>query len=134
MAVLHCVITSPEGLIFEGDARFIVVPAVDGEMGVLPRHAPMIAALGGGEIRVEPAAGGGRKRFFVDGGFVQVLKNQVTLLGTEVEPLDGMERAKAQARLDDLLRSSPAAGANLEERDAFQEKVRVSRRRLKLVG
>ena len=135
MAALQCVITSPEGLIFEGAARSVVVPAPDGEVGILPRHAPLIGTLGSGEVRVEPAEGSGKKaRFFLDGGFVQVLKNKVTILATEAEPLESLSRAAAEARVAALTSSPPPRAASLEDRDAWSEKLRAARRRVKLAG
>jgi F-type H+-transporting ATPase subunit epsilon len=134
MATLQCVITSPEGLVFEGEARSVVVPAADGEMGILPRHAPLIGALGSGELRIDAVSGQKGLRYFLDGGFVQVLKNRVTVLATSAEPLEGMDRAGAEARLKAVLESAPAKGAGLEEREAHLERVRVARKRVKLAS
>ena len=131
---LHCVITSPEGLVFEGDARFVVVTAVDGEMGILPRHAPLIAALGAGEIRVETVDSSEKKRFFLDGGFVQVLNGEVTVLATEAEALESLNRTAAEERLNQLLERPPSRNATLEERDGWEDKIRVARCRVKLAS
>ena len=131
---LHCVITSPEGLVFEGNARFVVVPAMDGEMGILQRHAPLIAALGAGEIRVETVDSSEKKRFFLDGGFVQVLEDSVTVLATEAEALESLNRTAAEERLNLLLESPPSRSATLEERDGWENKIRVARRRVKLAS
>jgi len=140
MALLHCVVTSPEGLIFEGSARSVVVPAVDGELGILPRHAPLIGALGHGEVRIEvgepsqaaSADGSGKARYFLNGGFLQVVQDRVTILATEAEPLDSLARAKEEEKVKSLLSSRPASGANMAEREAFEEKLRVARHRVKL--
>ena len=67
---------------------FLVVTAADGELCILPRHAPLIAALGNGEARVTLGKDGRRARFFIHGGFCQVLNNQVTVLATRVESLE----------------------------------------------
>lgn len=133
MAALHCVITSPEGLIFEGEAKSVVVPAADGELGVLPRHAPLVGMLGAGEVRVEPASGGQKIRFFLDGGFIQVLKDRVTVLATQVDALQGLSRASLEAKLKALESSAPSRKEGLEARDAWNEQLRIARRRLKLV-
>ena len=53
MALLDCILATPDGAIFSGKARSIVVPAVDGELGILPRHAPLIGALGCGDQRLD---------------------------------------------------------------------------------
>jgi F-type H+-transporting ATPase subunit epsilon len=121
---LQCVITSPEGLVFEGTAQSVVVPAVDGELGVLPRHAPLIAALGNGELRVTLTDAAKRLRFFIHGGFLQVLKNKVSVLATHVDSLEPSAKADAEAKLL----------APLPEREAWRERVEAARRRVKLVG
>ena len=69
MANLECVLTSPEELVFEGKVRSVVVPATDGEMGILPRHAPLIGALSYGELRIEKEDGQKAHYFVQDGGF-----------------------------------------------------------------
>lgn len=71
-------VISPEKTIFEGDADSIVVPAWDGQLGVMRGHAPMLALLGQGEMRV--ATGGGEQRFQINGGFMQVADDVVTVL------------------------------------------------------
>ena len=99
MTQLHCVITSPEGLIFAGNARSVVVPAVDGELGILPRHAPLIGALGRGIVRIQEADASTNSRFFVSGGFLQILKNEVTILATEAEPRESFVRTAAEEKV-----------------------------------
>lgn len=71
-------VISPESTIFEGDADAIVVPAWDGQLGVMRGHAPMLVLLGEGEMRV--TAGGSEQRFRISGGFMQVADDVVTVL------------------------------------------------------
>jgi F-type H+-transporting ATPase subunit epsilon len=75
---LQVAIISPESTIFEGEADMVIAPAWDGEVGVLRGHAPMLVLLGAGEMRVKSAAG--EQRFRVDGGFMQVADDVVTVL------------------------------------------------------
>lgn len=74
-------VISPERTLFEGPARFVVVPAYDGEIGILHDHAPLMALLGEGPLRVETETGS--LRFHVSGGFVQVVNNEVSVLSEE---------------------------------------------------
>ena len=74
-------VISPEQKLFEGPAKFAVVPAYDGELGILHDHAPLMALLGEGALRVE--TGSGSRRFHVKGGFVQVVDNEVSVLSEE---------------------------------------------------
>ncbi len=76
-------VVSPEKALFEGVASFVVVPAHDGELGILPDHAPLMALLGTGTLRVVTPQG--TRRFNVSGGFVQVVDNRVSVLSEEAE-------------------------------------------------
>jgi F-type H+-transporting ATPase subunit epsilon len=76
--VLHVSVISPEASLFEGDATAVVVPAFDGEVGILTGHAPMMSLLGKGQLRID--ATGGERRFSVEGGFLQVIGNQVRVV------------------------------------------------------
>jgi len=79
-------LVSPEQALFEGEATAVVAPAFDGEVGILPRHAPFLTLLGTGELVIRGADGA--KRFHVEGGFLQVVANRVRVVA---------ETAKAQA-------------------------------------
>lgn len=75
---LDVTVIDPEKTVFQGAADMVVVPAWDGEVGVLRGHAPMMVLLGAGHIRV--GRGKDVKRFAVSGGFLQVAHNVVTVL------------------------------------------------------
>lgn len=76
--LLKVSVISPERVLFEGDAQGVVAPAFDGELGILPLHAPLMTLLGHGTLRVN--TGEGEKRFAVDGGFLQIVDNQVRVV------------------------------------------------------
>ena len=69
-------VISPEATLFEGEASSVVAPAFDGEVGILPSHAPMVTTLGSGILRID----NGEARFQVEGGFVQVVDNVVRVV------------------------------------------------------
>lgn len=73
--MLKVSVISPEAVLYEGDAESVVAPAFDGEVGILTGHAPMMALLGKGVLRL-----GGGQRFNVDGGFLQVVDNTVRVV------------------------------------------------------
>ena len=132
MADLRCVLTSPEELLFEGKVRSVVVPALDGELAVLPRHAPLVGALSYGELRLE-LEDGRRARYFVHGGgFVEVLNNEVSVLATNVEDLAGVEIQAAEEHLRDLL-GHEVASSDIEELELHRERIEIAKRRLGLV-
>ncbi len=74
--MLKVSVISPEAVLFEGETDSVVAPAYDGEVGILTGHAPLMALLGNGELRL----GGASKRFNVNGGFMQVLNNEVRVV------------------------------------------------------
>lgn len=80
-------VVSPEKVLFEGDATALVVPAYDGLIGILPRHAPLLALLGRGTLTVK-SQGQGERRFTVGGGFVQVHGNSVRVVTEEAAAID----------------------------------------------
>jgi F-type H+-transporting ATPase subunit epsilon len=79
--MLHVSVISPEASLFEGDASAVVAPAYDGEVGILTGHAPMMTLLGKGELRIDATAGA--RRFTIEGGFLQVIGNQVRVVAEQ---------------------------------------------------
>ena len=75
---LNVSVISPERTLFEGSVDSIVAPAFDGEVGILPGHAPMMTLLGKGTLRL--GDGGSAGRFHVEGGFLQVVDNAVRVV------------------------------------------------------
>jgi F-type H+-transporting ATPase subunit epsilon len=74
-------VISPERTVFEGSVDSLVAPAFDGEVGILPQHAPMMTLLGKGILRLGQDGSAGR--FVIEGGFLQVLNDSVRVV-TEV--------------------------------------------------
>jgi len=75
--MLKVSVISPEAVLFEGEADSVVAPAYDGEVGILTGHAPLMALLGQGELRLGSGSG---RRFNVSGGFIQVINNDVRVV------------------------------------------------------
>jgi F-type H+-transporting ATPase subunit epsilon len=78
VADLKVSVISPERVLYEGTARGVIAPAFDGEVGILPMHAPLMTLLGRGTLRVDTADG--EQRFQVDGGFLQVVDDAVRVV------------------------------------------------------
>jgi len=79
---LQCVIVTPEKAILDEPADMVILPMVDGELGVQPRRAALVGRLGNGELRIK--LGNETKRLRVEGGFAQVRSDVVTVLTTRV--------------------------------------------------
>lgn len=78
---LQVSVISPEQVLFEGAASSVTAPAFDGEVGILPMHAPMMTLLGTGTLQVQ--SGEGLKRFRIAGGFLQVVDDTVRVVTEE---------------------------------------------------
>jgi F-type H+-transporting ATPase subunit epsilon len=86
MAQLEVDIVDADGKVWSGPARQVSAPAFDGEMGILPGHTPVLAVLRAGEVRVTEHAGTPALRWRVDGGFMSVDSDQVTLVVDDARP------------------------------------------------
>jgi F-type H+-transporting ATPase subunit epsilon len=80
---MRVVVVTPERALYEGEATSVVVPAYDGLVGILPRHAPFLSLLGTGTLLVR--ADDGEHRFRVAGGFVQVVENVVRVVAEKAD-------------------------------------------------
>lgn len=76
--MLKVSVISPESVLFEGEVTSVIAPAFDGEVGILENHAPMMSLLGKGSLRL--GGSGGEKRFNIEGGFLQVVGNNVRIV------------------------------------------------------
>jgi len=79
-------VVSPERQLFEGEATAVVAPAYDGEVGILPRHAPFLTLLGKGKLVVRHG-GAEAQHFVVAGGFLQVAGNRVRVVVEQAQAL-----------------------------------------------
>ena len=91
-------IVSPEKLLLSRPVDMVVIPAAEGEIGVLPQHSPMIVLLRGGTIRLYDG-GQVTERLFVSGGFAEITPSRVTVLADEATPVAAVSRAEGEKRL-----------------------------------
>jgi F-type H+-transporting ATPase subunit epsilon len=92
---IHVNIVSAEGEIFTGDADMVFAPARSGEVGIAPRHAPLITTLKPGSVRVQ--TGDGEKLFYVTGGILEIQPHLVTVLADSALHADQLDEAEALA-------------------------------------
>jgi len=92
---IHVNIVSAEGAIFEGEADMVFAPAKAGEVGIAPRHAPLITTLKPGSVRVQ--SGETEKLFYVTGGILEVQPYLVTVLADSALHADQLDEAEALA-------------------------------------
>ncbi|MCH2202488.1 MAG: F0F1 ATP synthase subunit epsilon [Fuerstiella sp.] len=123
MADLNLVVVTPEKTVIDRTAASIRVPMFDGSAGVYPRRAPVVGRLGIGELRVN-GNDGSSESYFIDGGFIQVKGEQVSVLTSAVQPLSEIDRAKAQADLEAAIAESAVGEEALAALVHRQERAR----------
>ena len=131
---LQLEIVTPEKLAYQGEVDSVQLPGSEGELGVLPHHAPLVSTLGAGELRLRK---GGEDEFFaIVGGFLQVLPDKVVVMAETADMASeiDLERAQeARRKAEQTLESGFVEGADLAAaRAALQTallRIRVAERR-----
>ncbi len=114
MATLHLDIVTQEKRLFSGDVDMVVAPGSEGELGILPHHAPLITTLREGALRVK--LGGGEELFSIGGGFMEVQPDHVIVLADVAEKAEEIDIARAEdakRRAEQMLKERPA-GVDLD--------------------
>ena len=117
-------VVTPEGPAFEGDAEMLIVPGAAGEIGVLARHAPLVAMLNAGSTRVH--LGDGEVRQFATGpGFFQVLDDRAIALVDAAVPAGEIDEARARRELDEARAELARVDAGDSTADRWQLEQRI---------
>ena len=96
---IHVDVVSAEESIYSGEAEFVVLPGEAGELGIYPRHIPLITRIRPGAVRIKPAGGGEEELIFVQGGILEVQPTVITVLAdTAIRGYD-LDEAKANEAL-----------------------------------
>ena len=94
-STIHVDVVSTEASIFSGEAEFVVLPGEAGELGIYPRHTPLITRIKPGAVRIMPAGGGEEQLIFVAGGILEVQPHLVTVLADTAIRGHDLDEAKA---------------------------------------
>ncbi|HTP38347.1 MAG TPA: F0F1 ATP synthase subunit epsilon [Steroidobacteraceae bacterium] len=116
-------IVSAEGEIFSGPATIVFLPASEGEIGVTPRHAPLLSMLKAGEVRVK-TPDGGEQYFFVGGGALEIQPQQVTVLADTAARAHDLDEAAAVAARQ---RAEEALAGNLTKLEQAEVQAELAR-------
>ena len=101
MATVHVELVSVERLLWSGEARMVIARTTEGELGVLPGHAPLLGELApGGIVRIQQEDGGEELVFAVHGGFLSVTDDGVSILAELAERADEIDVGRAQQALE----------------------------------
>jgi F-type H+-transporting ATPase subunit epsilon len=128
-------VVTPEGAAFEGDAEMLIVPGAAGEIGVLARHAPLVAMLNAGSTRVH--LGDGEIRQFATGpGFFQVLEDRAIALVDAAVPAGEIDEAGARRELDEARAELARVDSGESDADRWQleQRIRHAENQLSVLG
>jgi len=98
-ATIHVDVVSAEESIYSGEAEFVVLPGEAGELGIYPRHTPLITRIRPGAVRILPAGGGEEQLIFVAGGILEVQPKVITVLADTAIRGHDLDEAKANEAL-----------------------------------
>ena len=130
MSTVQCIVVTPEETVRDEQVEMVVLPLYDGEIGICPGHSAMIGRLGYGEMRL--TAGGTTTRWYVDGGFVQVADNVVSVLtqrAVAAEELDAEVITERLAAAESQTANSPELFARRDRAVAqSRAQLRIARR------
>jgi len=128
--MFHLSIVTAEGSLYEGDIEMLVAPAVDGEVGIMTNHHPMVTKLGPGAMRVVKTDKT-EEVLFVNGGYLEILNNKATILADAAENMEKIEVEQAKA----ARQSAQAMLKNVTgevDREKLEEEIRVQTLRERL--
>src|SRR6476659_4266768 len=109
MATLHVDVVSAEGSIFSGEAKFVALPGEMGELGIMPRHTPLITRIKPGAVRIQRADTNEEEFVFVAGGILEVQPNRVTVLSDTAirgKDLDEEKASEAKRAAEEALKNA----------------------------
>ena len=109
MATLHVSVVSAEGSIFDGEAKFVALPGESGELGIMPRHTPLITRIRPGAVRIKRADNGEEEFVFVAGGILEVQPGTVTVLADTAirgKDLDEAKASEARRMAEDAMKNA----------------------------
>ena len=125
MSVLQVIVVTPEKTTLDQSCEFVALPLLDGEAGVMAGHAPLIGRLKPGEMRVQ--ADGKATNFYVDGGFVQISDNVVSVLTGKSIPVGEIDLAAAQRAFESAqtLAAGSEALVDIKEKALAQARAQI---------
>jgi F-type H+-transporting ATPase subunit epsilon len=122
---IHVDIVSAEGEIFSGAASMVFAPGSQGELGIAPRHAPLLTLLKAGEVRVQ-TPDGAEQQFFVGGGALEIQPTRVTVLADTALRAKDLDEAAALAAKQRAEEALSNATDKIEQAEAMKEIVRMA--------
>ena len=110
---IHVDVVSAEEQIYSGEAEFVVLPGIEGELGVYPRHTPLFTQIRPGAVRIKLPGEAADELVFVQGGFLEIQPNRVTVLADtaiRAHDLDEAKALEAKQQAEEALKNKGSAG------------------------
>ena len=126
----QCVLVTPEQQVLDETITQAIVPAHDGQIGILTGRSPLLVKLGTGTLRVD-LSGGQQRFFFVDGGVAQMKENKLTILSTDAAPAGAINAETARAELAEAEARKPTDTKSAQDR---QHQMARAKAKLALAG
>jgi F-type H+-transporting ATPase subunit epsilon len=123
----QCRVITPEAQVFEGPADGVIMPAHDGQIGVLHDRAPLVCRLGAGRLSIR--SGAEEHKWFIESGFAQMLENHLVILAQKAKRPEELDRADAMAQLEEAramsVEDEVAARRKAEAEDSARAQIRM---------
>lgn len=127
---LRCIVVTPETTVVDEMADFLAFPSDDGEVGVYPRRAPLVARVGFGALRLREGAAD--RRYYIDGGFAQVRGDVVTILTSRARPVEELKASEISAQLAavnaERAIGDQAIAARLKKQQRIREQLHLAKK------
>jgi F-type H+-transporting ATPase subunit epsilon len=126
---MRCIVVTPEKTVVDQNASFVALPLYDGELGIAPNHTPLVGRVGCGELRIRAETSSLETSFYIEGGFVEVLDNVVSLLTNQAVPSNMLDAVTAQEELETACGRPTYSSEQMEIRE---QAIRQARAKLHL--
>jgi len=123
--VFHCSVVTPDEKLIDGDVTYAMIPAWDGQYGIAPGKSPLLIKLGVGQLRLDFAVGGSRW-YLVEGGFAQMVENELTILSNKATKAEHLIESDANRELNEALEIDTS---NEQEMDAKKTAIETARQK-----
>jgi F-type H+-transporting ATPase subunit epsilon len=124
-------VVSVERSLFEGEATFVKTRSLEGELGILPHHSPLLAVLAPGELRIDKVDGGSEE-IFIGGGFMEVLPDRVTILADVAEHASEINLERAEESRKAIAERLAGQVHDDSERRSLEQELVMAEERLRL--
>lgn len=111
--------------VLEQEAGYLRLRTSEGDMGILPNHAPFVAELAMGKMKIESPEKDKREAYFLSGGFLEISNNQVTIIADEIFPIEEIDIENEQTEINELKKYLEKISTD-EEKKKIQKRIKIS--------